>query len=282
MRTTRPVTYLGIFSLCVLGWMLCRLGVAADDLASNGDDAKKTPLPRAHAHNDYLHSRPLLDALASGFCSVEADIFLVDGELLVAHTRFELDRAKTLRKLYLDPLRQRIRDNGGSVHGDGQQFTLLIDLKADGAATYRALDKMLEEYSEVFAHTNEAGEQVAGPVLAIISGDRPTALVEADATRYVGIDGRLSDLNSTQSPALLPLISDNWNQHFVWRGSGELSAEDKQKLGEVVAKVHTSGRRIRFWAVPDNELSWRLLDEAGVDLINTDKLTELEKYLRSR
>ena len=42
-------------------------------------------LPAAHAHNDYLHKRPLLDALAQGFCSVEADIFLVDGALLVAH-----------------------------------------------------------------------------------------------------------------------------------------------------------------------------------------------------
>ena len=40
------------------------------------------PLARAHAHNDYLHERPLLDALDHGFTSVEADIFLVDGKLL--------------------------------------------------------------------------------------------------------------------------------------------------------------------------------------------------------
>lgn len=40
-----------------------------------------TPLPRAHAHNDYEHARPLLDALDHGFTSVEADVWLVDGEL---------------------------------------------------------------------------------------------------------------------------------------------------------------------------------------------------------
>ena len=45
------------------------------------------PLERAHSHNDYSRPRPLLDALDAGFCSVEADIFLVDGELLVAHPR---------------------------------------------------------------------------------------------------------------------------------------------------------------------------------------------------
>src|SRR5436190_1820266 len=37
-------------------------------------------LPNAHAHNDYLHTRPLLDALDQGFCSVEADIHLVNGK----------------------------------------------------------------------------------------------------------------------------------------------------------------------------------------------------------
>ena len=47
--------------------------------------------PRAHAHNDYEHARPLLDALAFGFCSVDADIWLVGGELPVGSTLITLD-----------------------------------------------------------------------------------------------------------------------------------------------------------------------------------------------
>ncbi|MCS6919603.1 MAG: hypothetical protein NZM28_07520, partial [Fimbriimonadales bacterium] len=47
-------------------------------------------LPRAHSHNDYWRKRPLQDALECGFCSVEADIFLVDGKLLVGHDTHEL------------------------------------------------------------------------------------------------------------------------------------------------------------------------------------------------
>ena len=42
------------------------------------------PRPRAHSHNDYWRKRPLLDALECGFCSVEADIFQVGDQLLVA------------------------------------------------------------------------------------------------------------------------------------------------------------------------------------------------------
>lgn len=46
--------------------------------------AQPAPLERAHAHNDYEHARPLFDALERGFNSVEADVHLVDGRLLVA------------------------------------------------------------------------------------------------------------------------------------------------------------------------------------------------------
>ena len=74
-------------------------------LGAVGQDAAVSPLPRAHAHNDYQHTRPLLDALNQGFCSVEADIYLVEGQLLVGHDRDELSTERTLQSLYLEPLR---------------------------------------------------------------------------------------------------------------------------------------------------------------------------------
>src|SRR6185295_14563982 len=80
---------------------------AATCCASEGVTAK--PLPQAHAHNDYEHARPLLDALDHGFCSVEADIWLTPDGLLVAHDRKDLKPARTLEALYLDPLRERVK-----------------------------------------------------------------------------------------------------------------------------------------------------------------------------
>src|SRR5438552_1521932 len=75
--------------------------------------AEPKPLIHTHAHNDYLHKRPLLDALENGFCSVEADIHLVGGKLLVAHERQATSPERTLEALYLDPLRERVKRNGG-------------------------------------------------------------------------------------------------------------------------------------------------------------------------
>src|SRR5689334_17418060 len=42
-----------------------------------------------HSHNDYRQKHPLTDALRLGYLSIEADVFLVDGDLLVAHEREE-------------------------------------------------------------------------------------------------------------------------------------------------------------------------------------------------
>lgn len=244
-------------------------------------------LPRAHAHNDYLHERPLLDALENGFCSVEADIFWVDGQLLVAHTRWELSKERTLQRLYLDPLRDRLREHGGSIHGDGQPLTLLIDIKSEAEKTYRALHQALLPYVDILSYT-ERGRVHQGPVSVVVSGNRAVDVIASDGSensshprRLVGIDGRLSDLASDQPPHLLPLISDNWNKHFRWRGVGELPPGDKEKLSEIVSQVHRQQRRLRFWAIPDTPAAWAIMQDAGVDLINTDDLAGLRKFLES-
>src|SRR5260221_5471082 len=98
--------------------------------------ASAQPFSHAHAHNDYEHDHPLFDALRYGFTSVEADIYLVDGKLLVSHTR-PIFKARTLEQLYLSPLDSMIRANQGKVYpGYNGPFYLMIDLKSDGQATY--------------------------------------------------------------------------------------------------------------------------------------------------
>ncbi|MFP6753663.1 MAG: hypothetical protein VB855_18405, partial [Pirellulaceae bacterium] len=171
------------------------------------------PRPRAHAHNDYYHKRPLLDALSHGFCNVEVDIYLVDGKLLVAHSRFELKPEKTLEKLYLDPLLKRFRDNtvaglgGDRVFPLGPPFTLLIDFKTNGVEIYKRLQEVLPHYREMLTRV-ENGQRLQGAVTIVISGDRPREQIAKSTIRYVGIDGRLGDLSSKEPAHLLPLISD--------------------------------------------------------------------------
>ncbi|TLS43678.1 hypothetical protein FE633_24140 [Streptomyces montanus] len=243
------------------------------------------PLWRAHAHNDYLHPRPLLDALDHRFGSVEADIFLVGDQLLVAHDPIDLDPARTLESLYLDPLAARVKANHGSVYrGHRKPIQLLIDIKTEGASTYLELDRHLRRYRHLFT-TYAHGRVIPGPVTAVISGDRAARTpMEAQTVRRAFYDGRLADLGSTAPSSFIPLISDNWTLNFTWQGVGTFPAAERQKLRGILAAAHARGQKVRFWATPDlagpgRDALWGELVAAGVDYLNTDDLAGLEQFL---
>ena len=151
------------------------------------------PHKQAHAHNDYHNERPLFDALELGFCGVEVDIYLIQGVLRVGHDFAGAAKGHSLQQLYLEPLAQHIRDNGGHVYPDDpqQSLTLLIDIKAEGEKIYAELRKMLARYRGILS-TVEDGKFTRRAIQVVISGDRPMATISAERTRYAGIDGRLT------------------------------------------------------------------------------------------
>jgi hypothetical protein len=57
--------------------------------------------------------------------------------------------------------------------------------------------------------------------------------------------------------------------------------KEHDQLKYLVKKAHSRGYRVRFWAAPDNPAGWALLKEAGADLINTDDLEGLSRFLRT-
>ncbi len=210
---------------------------------AKGVEGAAGPKPCAHAHNGYLNDRPLLDALEHGACSFEVDIFLVDGRLLVGHEREKLHAEETLTNTYLEPLRRRIERHGDRVYAEGTPPILLVDIKSDGLETYRALRQLLTEYKDILSCMQD-NRMTAGAMTAVVSGNRAIDSISADKLRCAGIDGRLSDLDSRIPSHLMPLISDNWEEHFEWRGDGTMPKEEKTRLREIVHKAHRFGRRV--------------------------------------
>lgn len=242
--------------------------------------ADPVPLVRAHAHNDYEHPRPLLDALERGFGSVEADIYLIDGKLLVAHDRKDVKPERTLEVLYLDPLRERVIRNGGRVHRDGPSLTLLVDVKSEAASTYAALHTVLQVYAEMLT-TFRKGSIEERAVTVIVSGNRAVNEIAAQPVRFAAIDGRRIDLEQNPSPLLVPWVSENWRSVSAWRWEGEMPAGERTALRQWVERAHAQGRKVRFWNTPDRPDAWRILLEAGVDVIGTDDLKGLQEFLRA-
>ena len=239
------------------------------------------PLLRAHAHNDYEHPRPLLDALDHGFISVEADIHLVDGALLVAHDLEDVVPERTLEALYLAPLRAHIRVHSGRVYPTQQPFILLIDIKSDAEATYAALRPLLRRYADIMTVFTPTTMD-PGPVMAILSGSRPRTTLASEPIRYAAFDGRLSDLGQDVPVAFMPLVSDNWLRFGAWYGRGPMPDSTSAKLANVIAQTHAEGRLLRFWATTDSPTVWQALYDAGVDLLNADDLGALRTFLRAQ
>jgi hypothetical protein len=238
------------------------------------------PLTHAHAHNDYEHPHPLFDALNHGFASVEADIHLVKGQLLVAHDWYAVKSDRTLQSLYLDPLRARAHKFGGRIYPNGDPtFYLLIDTKTDPNKTYAALRKVLQDYSDLVTEF-DGGKLNKKAVTVVLTGNRPRSLLPGEPVRLAGLDGQLPDLGKPNTNGVFLWMSEPWKPLFKWRGKGPIPADEKARLQDIVAKAHQRNMKVRFWDAPESTNFWHELRSDGVDLLNVDDLAGAEAVLR--
>ncbi len=237
-------------------------------------------LAYAHAHNDYEHPRPLEDALAAGFHSVEADVYYADGRFDVRHGA--LDGAKgTLEGLYLAPLQEKVTARG-SVLGDGERFTLWIDFKDSDSRITEALRTLLAKYP-MLSRADEAGI-TEGPVTIALTGDAGAKGRYADspAPRFAFRDS--NDFHPEDPPADLRwrYYALSWGTYVPWNGDGAPSAEAERRLGCLAANAHASGRKLRLYGAPDKPAVWEQQVRFGVDFIGTDKLEALSALLAGK
>ena len=227
----------------------------------------------AHSHNDYEKSSPFWDAYKNKFGSIEADIFLENGELIVAHDREQVKKRFTLDSLYLKPLQQSIQANNGFVYADPRrQLQLMIDLKTEGVSTLKALVDKLSNYPEL----------TSCPTLKIsISGSRPPADDYAKYPSWIFFDGELQKDYAKDMPERIYMMSDNFANYSSWKGEGEIPQSDRIRLQNMIDNVHNLGKKIRFWNAPDNLKSWKTFISLGVDYINTDHIMEITQFLKT-
>jgi hypothetical protein len=238
-----------------------------------GCSRRNFPHPQAHAHNDYEHVHPLKDALRAGFNSVEADVHLYNDQLLAGHDSVTI-ASPSLEALYLAPLDSILKNNGGNIYaGHRAPFYLMIDIKTEAEPSYAALRALLKKYPSLLCNTT------ACPVKIFLSGNRPILLMLKEGYNGTALDGRPGDVGKGYSSELMPVISDNYKNWSEWNGVSAPGKDDLLKIRKLAQSVHAEGKLLRLWAIPDNALAWKTLMEAGVDLINSDKLEALHEFL---
>ena len=219
-----------------------------------------------HSHNDYAQKRPFWGAYEAGADSIEADVFLVDGDLLVAHSRKDLKKENTLRRLYLEPLREVMRKNGGRAYADGKPLQLLIDLKNGKPA----LDRLVEMVEKEGYHDCFAIAKNPSAARLTVTGDHSEITDFFAYPDYVFFDVPPTKKLADEQYKRVPLISHYARAYTKWR-SGEMDEADKEKIRVAVREAHAKGCKFRLWGYPDNPEAWRLARELGLDYINTDR-----------
>jgi hypothetical protein len=269
------------------------------------------PVP-VHSHNDYTRRIPLFEALASGCISIEADIHLIRGDLLVGHSIRDLHKKNTLRTMYLEPL-QRMLENqnrnvdmhNGSWHGiffqDTQQtVVLLVDQKVSGQETFTELHKQLQPLRELGYLTHWNGtEKVIRPLTIVATGKTPFDSITAldETHRDIFFDAHLEALPSTLDDFTTDPPTYRYNQsnsHYAstqFRNAIVLRPLDRDKYpqqvlstprGKDLAATQTEqaaarGLLTRYWDVPTSppnlrDSVWRWLVNANVGVINMDDM----------
>lgn len=226
-----------------------------------------------HAHNDYQQPVPFFAAHSKQVGSIEADVFLQNGELYVAHELKEIQPGHTLEALYLRPLQKQIQKNKGTPYSQTEaKLQLLIDLKTDGKATLPVLVKTLEKFPEI---SNNPAIQI------VISGNKPDPTTWSQSPDFIHFDGTPGEPYTPEELQRIALFSDNFRKYTQWKGKGLIANNERDRIKHLVDSTHQLNKKFRFWATPDNETSWQTLTQLGVDYLGTDDVVGLTKYLKA-
>lgn len=237
--------------------------------------AQRSGAVKIHAHNDYEKPVPLQTALDNRADYIEADVWLADGKLMVAHNRKDINPARTLDSLYLNPIVRLFAQHKGRISPDRTYSpALVIDLKDKFDEVWPVLQALLSKHIDMFNPlANATGIQV------IISGNRPRVEAMLDYPMFVKFDGRSTEIYDDDTNKRVALISDSFLSYSRWDGNGDIPDADREKLKRIIRRAHDQKKMIRFWAAPDNPNAWKQLRKLGVDVLNTDKVAECRASL---
>lgn len=223
-----------------------------------------------HSHNDYDRSLPFYGAYSNEAGVIEADVFLVNNELFVAHTSKEITEHNTLKNLYLEPLSSKIKNLEGKAYPDNKPLLLMIDVKSDADVTLKAIVNQLNTFPAIISNKN---------VKIVISGNRPLQSQWTNYPQFIHFDGRLNENYNAEELSRIEMISTDLKELTLWNGKGVLTQADLQKMQSAIKKVHDLHKKIRFWGTQDNVNTWMTLMNLKVDFIGTDDVAKLAEFI---
>ncbi len=225
----------------------------------------------AHSHNDYKNNIPFYRAYEKGFGSIEADVYAVNGKLMVAHDKTEIVESRSLKILYTDPLIEKL------AHDQQRQLRLLIEIKEDYKAVLPLVISELKPLEPYFSYPGHPGR-----LSIVLTGAVPPAAEMVNYPEWISFDVDHLDGFTPEQWKKVGLVSFPFSKYVHWNGKGVLNNEEISRVSGGIDSVHAAGKMIRFYETPDTKSSWLALIRLKVDIIGTDKIEELGDFLNKK
>ncbi|HVU99082.1 MAG TPA: hypothetical protein VHE34_27860 [Puia sp.] len=226
-----------------------------------------------HSHNDYEQAAPFWAAWQQRFGSIEADIWLVGGKVIIGHDTTEIRSGRTLEDYYVRPLLACIRKNHGYPYADtARRLQILIDVKADSVATLAAMIALLDKYPTL---------EHCRSLTWVISGNRPDPSRYNSYPSFISFDGILHRQYTPGELSRIAMMSDDLQHYIRWDSHTGIPAGGLDSLRHAIDHSHALHLPVRLWDAPDFPAAWRQLMQLKVDYLNTDRIADLAAYLNS-
>jgi alkaline phosphatase len=165
----------------------------------------------AHSHNNYVNPIPFYLAFNNGFGSIEADVFPVNGILLVAHKKGEMQFKNTLASLYINPILHEFTSL------KPRDLKLLIDIKENYEVSLALLISELEPLKMYLSSLTRPKY-----LTIIITGLHPPPGDYKNYPDFIFFDDNLKLPHNNKEWERVALVSLPFNKISGWNGENTL------------------------------------------------------------
>lgn len=217
-----------------------------------------------HSHNDYVRTAPFWEAYSQHCGSIEADVFWHEDQLLVGHNVEDLTPERSFDAMYVQPIVQVVRANGGKAwRNSPDRLILMVELKSDTEPELSEVIDLLGKYPDVFC---------GDAVQLVITGNTPAPANFDSYPHWVYFDGDIRENYTPAQLARVGMVSNSFRMFAKkWNGKGRMLDPELDAVNAAIAKVHAWDKPIRFWEAPEGTTAYFTFWKLGVDIINTDK-----------
>jgi len=258
---------------------------------------------RFHSHKDYQQNLPLLTALSYGASSVDADVWEVDGQLLLGDKQSKVTPKRNLKNIYLDQLDWLLGDANQVRMGNSTcgvyatapylPLQLVIRVLSDGSSGYELLKQTIQPfykagYLSTYNTSDPNAGLVFGPVTVIAAGNVPVSKVvdgdPDDPIRYIFFDAPLDNIddpNVNYTTTLSPIAAAPWGSTIGLRWL--IPSLARKKIKYYVDQAHARGIQARFFDTPSipkwaRNKVWQMLLDEGADWLSVNDLCDAGSF----